>query len=226
MPEFIEDLKIILSSHTSLVDAKQSLDILFTNTPYGCQKNYPVAIVHESRRIKEQEALAYFTKNHLLDEKSATHNEYDEATLQAVAKNTPKYIQRVGFMLSYKKEVPEPTFFNKFKHDYWKKLTSSEGLEAVIDISALTSTTCKCEGEEALRSIIRKRKEVHQLKKIAFVWIVEIVGENSEIEMVMAHYFKKDTIIVKNEALTYYIGWSHPLQMVNMRYFLCPPNQI
>lgn len=224
MPEFIEDLKIILSSHTSLVDAKQSLDILFTNTPYGCEKNYPVAIVHESIRIKEPEALDYFQKNHLLEDKAQTYTEYDEASLQEIAKNRPKYIQRVGFMLSCTKEVPQPTFSNKFKHDYWKKLTSSEGLEAVIDISSLTTSTTQCEAEEALRSIIRKRKEVHQLKTIAFVWIVEIIGENSEIEAVMAHYFKEDTIVVKNEALTYYIGWSSPLKMVNMRYFVCPPN--
>ena len=92
-------------------------------------------------------------------------------------------------MLFSTKEIPEPTFFNKFKHDYWKKITSSEGLEAVMDISALSTTTSECEAEETLRAIIRKRKEVHQLKKIAFVWIVEINGENSHIETVMKHYF-------------------------------------
>ena len=174
MPDFIKDLEIILSSHTSLIDAKKSLHILFTKTPYGCEKDYPVAIVHESTRIKEESALQYFKENYLLDEEGLTYEDYPRADLEQLSNHAPKYIQNVGFMLATTKDMPEPTFFNKFKHDYWKKITSSEGLEAVIDISALTPTTTECEAEDALRAIIRKRKEVHQLKKIAFVWIVEI----------------------------------------------------
>lgn len=223
MPDFIKDLEVILSSHTVLIDVKQSLHILFTKTPYGCEKDYPVAIVHETKRIKEERALKYFKENYLLDEEGFTYGEYPRADLTNIALNTPKYIQNVGFMLATTKDVPAPTYFNKFKHDYWKKLSSCEGLEAVIDISALTPTTSECEAEDALRAIIRKRKEVHQLKKIAFVWIVEIKGENTHIETVMKHYFENDTMIVKNGGKTFYVGWSSPLQSINMRYFVCPP---
>lgn len=223
MPEFIEDLKVILSSHTVLIDAKKSLHILFTKTPYGCEKDYPVAVVHEASRIKEVEALKYFKKKYLLDEEDSTPTEYFGNQLVDIAANTPKYIQNVGFMLATTKDVPKPTFFNKFKHDYWKKISSSEGLEAVIDISALIPETSECEAEDILRAIIRKRKEVHQLKKIAFVWIVEINGKNSHIETVMKHYFESDTIIVENGRKTFYVGWSTPLQNINMRYFVCPP---
>ena len=223
MPDFIKDLEVILSSHTSLIDVKKSLHILFTKTPYGCEKDYPVAVVHEAIRIKESEALNYFTKSYLLDDDDSTPTEYFGDQLANISLHTPKYIQNVGFMLTTTKEVPEPTFFNKFKHDYWKKITSAEGLEAVIDISALTSNTSECEAEDTLRAIIRKRKEVHQLKKIAFVWIVEINGENTHIETVMKHYFESDTMIVKNDGKTFYVGWSTPLQNINMRYFVCPP---
>ncbi len=223
MPDFIKDLEIILSSHTSLIDVKNSLHILFTKTPYGCEKNFPVAVVHEASRIKESEALNYFKENYLLDDEECTPTEYFGNQLANISLHSPKYIQNVGFMLFSTKEIPEPTFFNKFKHDYWKKITSSEGLEAVMDISALSTTTSECEAEETLRAIIRKRKEVHQLKKIAFVWIVEINGENSHIETVMKHYFLNDTSIIKNDRKTYYIGWSSPLQNINMRYFVCPP---
>jgi len=223
MPDFIKDLEDILITHTVLVDVKNNLHILFTRTPYGCEKDYPVAIVHETVRIKEERALAYFKENYLLDEKGLTYGDYPRADLTNISLHTPKYIQNVGFMLATNKDVPEPTFFNKFKHDYWKKLSSCEGLEAVIDISTLTPTTSKCEAEDALRAIIRKRKEVHQLKKIAFVWIVEIQGENTHIETVMKHYFENDTMIVKNAGKTYYVGWSSPLQSINMRYFVCPP---
>ena len=199
------------------------MHILFTNTPYGCEKQYPVALVHEAIRIKEEEALNYFKIHHLLDDEGFTPKEYLCDILTDISLQTPKYIQNVGFMLSSTKNVPHPTFFNKFKHDYWKKISSVEGLEAVMDISTLTSSTSACEAEESLRSIIRKRKEVHQLKKIAFVWIVEVMGKNSHIETVMKHYFESDTMVVINEEKTYYIGWSSPLQNINMRYFVCPP---
>jgi hypothetical protein len=223
MPDFIKDLEVILSSHTSLIDVKKSLHILFTNTPYGCEKQYPVAVVHEQSRIKEEDALQYFKKNYLLDDDGLTYEEYGRDDLENLSLHAPKYIQNVGFMLSTTKEMPEPTFSNKFTHDYWKKLQSVEGLEAVIEISPLSSQSSDCEAEEALRAIIRKRKEVHQLKKIAFVWIVEINGENPQLPTVMKHYFEEDVMVVKNAAITYYVGWSTPLQKINMRYFVCPP---
>ena len=223
MPDFIKELEAILRSHSALIDAKKSLHVMFNKTDYGCEKDYPVAVVHEAKRIKEEDALQYFKANYLLDEEGLSYTEYPRDDLTNISLYTPKYIQNVGFMLSTTKDLPHPTFFNKFKHDYWKKIQSVEGLEAVIDISTLSPDASACEAEEALRAIIRKRKEVHQLKKIAFVWIVDITGENSHIETVMKHYFEEDVMVVKNGRKTYYLGWSTPLQSINMRYFVCPP---
>ena len=222
-PEFIQDIEILLRTHSALVDVKKSLHVYFNRTDYGCVKDYPVALVHEAKRIKEEDALAYFQNNYLLDEAGTTYEEYPPDDLERISINTPKYIQNVAFMLASTKEIPHPTYTNKFKHDYWKKLQSVEGLEAVIDISSLSPTSTACEAEDALRAIIRKRKEVHQLKKIAFVWIVEITGVNSQVDTVMKHYFEEDVMTVKNGRKTYYVGWSSPLQSINMRYFICPP---
>ncbi|MCF6245044.1 MAG: hypothetical protein L3J43_08395 [Sulfurovum sp.] len=223
MPDFIKDLEVILSSHTVLVNAKENLHILFNATPYGCEKNYPVAVVHEKKRIKEESALDYFQENYLLDEEGYSYEEYPLSDLLNLSLNVPKYIQNVSYMLSTDKKVPEPSFFNKRKGDFWKKLKSVEGLEAVIDFSSLSPQTSECETEETLRAIIRKRKEVHQLKKIAFIWIVEINGKNQNISTVMKHYFEEEVMIVENGSKNYYIGWSTPLQSINMRYFVCPP---
>ncbi len=92
--------------------------------------------MHEAKRIKEEDALQYFKANYLLDEDGFSYDEYPRADLQRISNHTPKYIQNVGFILATTKDIPEPTFFNKFKGDYWKKIQSVEGLEAVIDISA------------------------------------------------------------------------------------------
>jgi len=178
MPAFIKDLETLLRTHSALVDVKKSLHVYFNRTDYGCEKDYTVAIVHEAKRIKEEDALQYFKKNYLLDDDGFSYDEYPKDDLTNISTYAPKYIQNVGFILATTKDVPAPTFFNKFKGDYWKKIQSVEGLEAVIDISPLSHDTSDCEAEDALRAIIRKRKEVHQLKKIAFVWIVEINGEN------------------------------------------------
>jgi len=223
MPDFIEDLIQVLKAHSPLITIKDSLHILFSRMEYGAEKNYPVAIVHEARRIKEENALQYFKENALIDEEGLSYEDYPRDDLDRLIEAFPQYIQTVGFMFSSKKDMPEATFGNKFRHDYWKKIQSSQGLEAVIDISILTATTSMCQAEESLRAIIRKRKEVHELKKISFVWIVEIVGENPQIPMVMKHYFKEDTMIINKHRKHYYIGWSSPLQNINMRYFVCPP---
>jgi hypothetical protein len=223
IPEFIKHIETLLSTHSALINIKKSFHVYFNRTDYGCEKDYPVAIVHEAKRIKKDDALKYFKTNYLLDEDGYSFDEYPKDDLVRISTYAPNYIQNVGFILATTKDVPQPTFSNKFKGDYWKKITSVEGLEAVIDISPLTVDTSDCEAEEALRAIIRKRKEVHQLKKIAFVWIVEINGENENIPTVMKHYFGEDAMVVKNGRKTYYMGWSTPLQGINMRYFVCPP---
>jgi len=220
---FIEELEKILKYAPSDIQIKESLAVLFNKSHYGCQKEYPVAVVHEKTRITDPSSLAFFTQNDLIDPEGFTPSIYDNTQIEQIISHVPSYIQRVNHIVSKSKMIPKPTFFNKFKHDYWKKIKSVEGLEALIDITVFTGDITECEAEASLRAIIRKRKEVHQLKKLTFVWIVESEGENTPIETVLQHYFKEDYSIVKNVSKIYYIGWSTPLQSINMRYFVCSP---
>lgn len=220
---FIQVLLESLSEAPASFLAKEDLTLLFDETDYGCQKQYPVAIVHEQTRMTEPSAHTFFQDHGLLDTEGFTPCTYTKNQLQALTTQVPQYIQNVNFIFSKTKSVPHPLFFNKFKHDYWKKIQSVDGLEAVVDVSTLTTHTHKCDAETTLRDIIRKRKEVHQLKKLTFVWIVEVIGENAHIETVMKHYFENAYSVIQNNEKTYYIGWSAPLQSINMRYFVCPP---
>ncbi len=220
---FIKELQEALQHTPSDIQIKDSLSLLFNESNYGCQKDYPVAVVHEKTRITEPSSLAFFTQNNLLDTEGFTPCVYDDTQIEQIVSQAPSYIQRVNYIIAKSKTIPKPTFFNKFKHDYWKKIQSVDGLEAVIDVTVLSEETTDCEVEASLRAIIRKRKEVHQLKKLTFIWIVETEGENPSIETVLQHYFKEDYTVVKNAGRTYYIGWSTPLQSINMRYFVCPP---
>ena len=220
---FIDELQNILEHVSSDLKIKESLALLFNKSHYGCQKEYPVAIVHEKTRITDPSSLAFFTENNLIDQEGFTPTVYDDNQIEQMISQAPSYIQRVNYIVSKSKTIPKPTFFNKFKHDYWKKIKSVEGLEALIDITAFPEDITECEAEVSLRAIIRKRKEVHQLKKLTFVWIVETEGETKSIETVLKHYFKEDYKVVKNTDKTYLLGWSNPLESINMRYFVCPP---
>ncbi|MCW8821063.1 MAG: hypothetical protein OQK45_02460 [Sulfurovum sp.] len=220
---FIKDLQKALKKVPPGTQIKDTLHLLFDDSVYGWGKDYPVALVHEKTRITEPSALAFFTQNNLLDEEGFTPSTYVDAQIEKIVTHAPSYIQRVNYIVSRTKAIPQPLFFNKFKHDYWKKIQNVDGLEAVVDVTVLESHSTTCETEAAFRAIIRKRKEVHQLKKLTFVWIVEIKSNPENIETVLKHYFEEDYAIVKNAEKTYCLGWSNPLQSINMRYFVCPP---
>lgn len=219
----IKELQEALQHTSSDIQIKDALHLCFNESHYGCQKEYPVAVVHEKTRITDPASLAFFTQNNLMDAEGFTPCTYDDTQIEQIMSQAPSYIQRVNYIVAQSKAIPKPTFFNKFKHDYWKKIQSVDGLEALIDVTVLTNDTTECEAEASLRAIIRKRKEVHQLKKLTFIWIVETEGQSTSIETLLQHYFKEDQTVIKHAEKIYYIGWSTPLQSINMRYFVCPP---
>jgi hypothetical protein len=219
----IKKLQEALQHTPSDIQIKDSLHLLFNESHYGCQKDYPVAVVHEKTRITDPSSLAFFTQKNLIDTEGFTPCAYDDTQIEQIVSYAPSYIQRVNYIVSKSKTIPQPTFFNKFKHDYWKKIQSVDGLDALIDVTVLSNDTTECEAEASLRTIIRKRKEVHQLKKLTFIWIAETKGQSTPIETVLKHYFNEDYTVVKNAEKTYCMGWSTPLQNINMRYFVCPP---
>ncbi|GIT99273.1 hypothetical protein [Sulfurovum sp. TSL1] len=219
----IKELQEALQHSASHIQIQESLHLLFNESTFGCQKEYPVAVVHEKTRLTETSSLAFFTQNDLIDTEGFTPGAYDDTQIEQIVAHAPEYIQRVNFIVAKNKTIPQPTFFNKFKHDYWKKIQSVDGLEALIDVTVFHKEATDCEVEASLRAIIRKRKEVHQLKKLTFVWIAETEGQSPSIETVLQHYFQEDHTVIKNAEKNYYIGWSSPLQSINMRYFVCPP---
>jgi hypothetical protein len=195
---FIKELQEALRNTPSDMQIKDSLSLLFDESTYGCQKDYPVAVVHEKTRISDPSSLTFFTKNNLLDTEGFTPCDYDDSQIQQIVSHAPAYIQRVNYIVAKNKNIPQPTFFNKFKHDYWKKIQSVAGLEAMIDVTVFDNEITECEAEDSLRAIIRKRKEVHQLKKLTFVWIAETECQSTAIETVLKHYFNKEYSVVKN----------------------------
>jgi hypothetical protein len=116
-----------------------------------------------------------------------------------------------------KKEPKEAPFYtHKHINDYWKKIKNVENFNAVFDIENNKDQKL-CEAEFSLREVIRKRKEVHALKELGFIYLVE---SSEDISKVFEHYFGKHHLCIHNK---YYIGYAKTLKEINMRYFVCAP---
>ncbi len=161
----IRELQEALRNTPSEIQIKDALHLCFNESNYGCQKEYPVAVVHEKTRITDAASLDFFTQNNLIDREGFTPGTYDDGQIEQIVAQAPAYIQRVNYIVAQNKAIPKPTFFNKFKHDYWKKIQSVDGLEALIDVTVLTNDTTACEAEASLRAIIRKSKRGTSVKK-------------------------------------------------------------
>ena len=141
----IKELQEALQHAPSEIQIKDALHLCFNESDYGCKKAYPVAIVHEKTRITDPESLAFFTQSNLIDTEGFTPYVYEDTQIEQIVSHAPSYIQRVNYIVAKSKAIPKPTFFNKFKHDYWKKIQSVDGLEALIDVTVLANDTTECE---------------------------------------------------------------------------------
>ena len=112
---FIEALQKILESIPSDMNIQESLALLFDKSHYGCQKEYPVAVVHEKTRITDPASLAFFEQNDLIDPQGFTPCIYSDTQIEQIVSHAPSYIQRVDYIVSKNKIISKPEFFNKFK---------------------------------------------------------------------------------------------------------------
>ena len=72
--------------------------------------------------------------------------------------------------------------------------------------------------EFRLRELIRKRKEVHALKEVGFIWMAITKKDASKV---FKHYFDENYLVIDGQ---YHIGWKDKLKDISMRHFVYPPN--
>src|SRR5210317_966474 len=105
---FIKELQEALRNAPSDMQIKDSLSLLFDESSYECQKDYPVAVVHEKTRITDPSSLTFFTKNNLLDTEGFTPCDYDDSQIEDIVSYAPAYIQRVNYIVAKSKTIPIP----------------------------------------------------------------------------------------------------------------------
>ena len=182
--------------------------------------DYPIALVHTRSRITNDALLAALEANGLLQDDGTSPEAPEPAVLAALSRQTPEAMQYASLVeLETDASV---TFRAKRENDYWKKLADANHICAVVECSLFEKGTGTCAAEDALREIIRKRKEVPSLKPVPFIWI-SVTDESAVIEPVMRHYFNDAHLIFTHLGRTVAIGWGSTLKSISMRHFVCPP---
>jgi hypothetical protein len=220
MTKTIERIKSAIEASDSL-DA--SLPHCLADTIEGTwSADYPIALVHTRSRITQEAVLSGLEANGLLQDNGTSPETPDPSVLETLRRQTPEALQCASLVeLGTDAAV---AFRAKRENDYWKKLADANHIRAVVECSLFDEGTETCAAEDALREIIRKRKEVPSLKPVPFIWI-SVTDDNAVIEPVMRHYFNDAYLTFTHLGRTVAIGWGSTLKSISMRYFVCPPAQ-
>lgn len=226
MKEIIDQIIAVLSSTQadSVHNTAEMIDTLAANVQgkgnYFWEKYFPIAIVHSQVRIADEAVRREFLEQGILDSDGFTKTEVSQSVCSQIYKLAPQYIQQTDIMVfGTPKKSDTVEFSPKRPHDFWKKLASSEGMAAMVEMEYFDATnSSKIEFE--LREVIRKRKENSALKDVGFIWIAA-VGKGDEAQGIFEHYFDKNHTQVKlsDGNCSYWIGWSSTLRDVSMRTF-------
>lgn len=226
MKKILDEIITALSSIqlSSIKSTAEMIDTLASSLQekgdYCWEKYYPIAIVHTKERIKEENIQRALLQQGILGNDGFTETKVARNACSQIATIAPQYIQQVGMMVFGSHEKNNTIEFTpKRPHDFWKKLSSSEGMEAMVEmeyVGAMDSAQIEYE----LREVIRKRKENSALKDVGFIWIAAVT-QGDEAQGVFDHYFHKNYTEVQSPEGkgSYWIGYSHTLRDVSMRTF-------
>ena len=217
MEKLIDILKEVISKRDDFMLALEQ------NADYCWQAEYPVAVVHAQKRVKEKEILLALKEKKLIDETGFTSQSWSASRINEMQSLAAKYVKTVSMLVHQENPHVFFHFQEKRAGDYWKKVSDDGSFVATVEYSTYTSGTDICQIEAELRDLMRSSKEVPSLKKIGYIWVVEAPME-LELDRVLAHYYQKNWMMVIGKQKIVYIGWHERLGSVDMRHFVCPPN--
>lgn len=208
-------MKHLIQNISEVVQKTRYFEFALLQSENRWIKNYPLAVIHSIKRAKSEMTTVHFRE--LVGKDGITPKSYTDETLMKLSTNTPESFQYADFIALKGDDYPQIEFMEKNENDFWKKIQNVDHIESTFDYIEFTSSEDDSVIEFKLREIIRKRKEVHALKEVGFIWMA--VSEN-DASKVFQHYFGENYIHVDK----FYIGWSEKLKDINMRYFVYPPN--
>lgn len=214
--------KIISDIHNAIQNSRKTIEFLKEKTSRTWYGDYPVALVHEVTRIKDEESLKKLQEISFFNEQGFSKNTYSKKEIKHLSENISNAIKTVYCICLKDKQTKDYHFKEKFPHDRWKKVSDENNFEAFIELSKFNDSDSSQVIETELRDIMRSNKEIPSLKAIGFVWIVT-VPNTTKIENILEHYFLDNHIYVEQGRKITYIAWGDKLADINMRYFVNTP---
>jgi len=214
--------KIISEIHNAVQNSRKTIEFLKKNSAWTWIGNYPISIINEITRVKDEESLTKLRPMHFFDTKGFSKHCYSKEEIQYLIANVPSCINTAYCLCLKKRQSNEYKFIEKFQHDRWKKITNEENFEALVESSKFTDTHNSESIESELRDIMRSRKEIPSLKSIGFVWIATL-PVTIEIEDILNHYFLENHIFIPRGRKIVYIAWANKLANISMRDFVNRP---
>lgn len=214
--------KIISDIHNGIQNSRKTIEFLTKNSSWTWVANFPVAIVNEITRVKDEESLENLQKINFFNEEGFSKNTYTQKEIDYLTQNVPTSIKTAYCLCLKKKHTNDYNFKEKFQHDRWKKVTDEDNFEALVELSKFFDSDSSKVIETELRDIMRSYKEIPSLKAIGFVWIVTL-PKTSKIVDILEHYFLDNHIYVEQGRKITYIAWADRLADINMRYFVNTP---
>ncbi|MDB2562897.1 hypothetical protein N9X61_04760 [Sulfurimonas sp.] len=214
--------KIISDIHNAVQNSRKTIEFLKQISAWTWIANYPIAVVNEVTRIKDEESQKNLESIDFFDSQGFSKNSYTQKEIDYLTQNVPTAIKTAYCLCLKKKHNGNYDFKEKFQHDRWKKVTDEDNFEALVELSKFNDSDSNQVIETQLRDIMRSSKEIPSLKAIGFVWIVTI-PKTTKIVDILEHYFLDNHIFVEKGRKITYIAWGNKLADINMRYFVNTP---
>jgi len=215
--------KIISDIHNAVQNSRKTIEFLTKNSSWTWFANYPIAVVNEITRVKDEDSLANLQAINFFNSQGFSTNTYTQKEIDYLCQNVPNAIKTAYCLCLKQKNNDDYNFKEKFQHDQWKKVTDENNFVALVESSKFNDEDNSEAIETELRDIMRSRKEIPSLKTIGFIWIVTL-PQSTKIIDILEHYFLDNHIFVEKGRKITYIAWGDKLADINMRYFVNTPS--
>lgn len=209
-------MKNLIEKISEVVQKTRYFEFALLESEQRWLKKYPLAVIHSLARAKSEMTKVHFKE--LVGEDGITPRKYEDETLMKLSTNTPESFQYADFVALKSDENPQIDFKAKNEKDFWKKIQNVEHIAATFDYEEFSADEDESQVEFKLREIVRKRKEIHALKEVGFIWMAITDKDSSKV---FEHYFGENYIHVGSK---FYIGWSDKLKDISMRHFVYSPD--
>ena len=208
-------MKDLINDITKALKTSQDFIPTLLSSKSIWRSDYPIAVIHSIKRAKTSSTKKQFKD--LVDKDGITSETYTDGLFSDIYNNAPEALQCANFLALKHEAKSQVHYRSKYENDFWKKIKDVEHIDASFDFINFDENDDNAMIEFKLREIIRKRKEVHALKEVGFIWMAISSNDASEV---FKHYFNENYLLVNEK---YHIGWSNKLKEINMRHFVYMP---